>query len=848
MVAPTWSLKGKAIGMLVVVVLCMLAPCTGAPRTLLQAKSPSHAPAPAAVARAVTPPAVAPAPRPSHIDVSIPPSPLVALPAPPTSPGAQQGALITNSPHPATGNQSPVAALANMSPALGTLAVLGNAANSSNVAQTTISTAMNTTAQTHTYNFIIETATASPDGTSRSIITVNGQFPAPPITSNVGDTLIIHVTNKLTVPTTLHWHGILQTGTNNMDGVPGIVQSPIAPGGTFTYQFITDAPGTYWYHSHSQTQYIDGLKGSLIVGGDPSDIVLQISDWYHTGADALAASYLTPASMGNEPIPDNALVNGIGQAAGCTGASCTYARVVTSADRVPLCSASTASQQRIRIINTSGFAVFDFSIDNHNLGIVAADGMPIVTQPASSIRMNAGQRYDVLICRASGRPAPAFIRALFDQPAFTSPSASAGALAILAYSATDTSIPTTVPTASSPLFPRADPSKPTTTVPDPANVDPYDLQPSPAVSLPHPNQIITIDISFANDATGVNRANINGHTFSLPTMDDPTAAPLAQLALAGQTSPANSMPNIFTIQSGQVYQVILNNYDNNEHPIHFHGHVSYVLARGDVNEGVPYSVTKPNGPLNYNNPIGRDTMSINGNSSMVIQFTANNPGAWIMHCHIDWHIEAGFALVFMEGFPTQPAVPPPSGSCPTSCPASGTPGNLTICPSGDQHQVQVYCNGKGAAYLNVKSGNTTNYSLYGKSPNSNGGAPVTAFTKLRFNPATLTVSTDDFTFANSTGRYCFGSTCYTTVPLGNAADCLVDNVPAPGTGHANIDLTGTGLAIAPGQFVVSGFNADGSAKYSSNNQVVDAVGGGYCGGISPRTNQLQLQYASVAVA
>ncbi len=202
-------------------------------------------------------------------------------------------------------------------------------------------------------------------------------------------------------------------------------------------------------------------------------------------------------------------------------------------------------------------------------------------------------------------------------------------------------------------------------------------------------------------------------------------------------------------------------------------------------------------------------------------------------------------MVILEGLGTTPT---PS-TCPTTCPASGTAGNLTICPSGDSHQIQVYCDGKGKAYLNVKSGDTTNYSLYGKSPNTNGGTPITRFTKLRFNPGSLTVSVDDFTFATSTTtNYCFGRTCYTTVNLANAGDCLVDNVPPPATGRANVDLTGTGLVMVPNQFAVGGFFAGDTATYSSNNQIVNLVGGGYCGGIGPKTGALQLAYAATAVA
>jgi FtsP/CotA-like multicopper oxidase with cupredoxin domain len=48
----------------------------------------------------------------------------------------------------------------------------------------------------------------------------------------------------------MHWHGFLQTGTNQMDGVPGVTQCPIAPNATMTYTFRAELYGTAWYHTH----------------------------------------------------------------------------------------------------------------------------------------------------------------------------------------------------------------------------------------------------------------------------------------------------------------------------------------------------------------------------------------------------------------------------------------------------------------------------------------------------------------------------------------------------------------------------------------------------------------------
>ena len=68
-----------------------------------------------------------------------------------------------------------------------------------------------------------------------------------------------------------HWHGIFQNRSNWADGVSFITQCPIEPGQSFQYRFNAEnQTGTYWYHSHHELQYCDGLRGPLIIY-DPDD-------------------------------------------------------------------------------------------------------------------------------------------------------------------------------------------------------------------------------------------------------------------------------------------------------------------------------------------------------------------------------------------------------------------------------------------------------------------------------------------------------------------------------------------------------------------------------------------------
>ncbi len=175
-------------------------------------------------------------------------------------------------------------------------------------------------AKTVTYDWTVTYVSVNPDGFQRRAIGINGQWPCPAINVDVGDQVVVNLKNGLTDEyTSLHWHGIFQKGTNDMDGPPGVVACEIAPGESFTYNFAINQPGTYWYHSHTAGQYPDGLRGPIIVN-DPyspykgqydAELVVTVADWYHDEMPGLVSYYLdhTANPNGTEPIPYSALLN-----------------------------------------------------------------------------------------------------------------------------------------------------------------------------------------------------------------------------------------------------------------------------------------------------------------------------------------------------------------------------------------------------------------------------------------------------------------------------------------------------------------------------------------------------------
>merc|ERR1711977_724959 len=193
-----------------------------------------------------------------------------------------------------------------------------------------------TRAALRSYNLTLHTGTRAPDGVSREVYLINGQQPGPLIEAEEGDELEIFVQNDLPVEQTIHWHGILQDGTPDMDGVPGVTQFPIPATGNFTYRFsVASEYGFYWYHSHFRAYYNDAIRGPLIIHPSSSRrrpfeslaedkaelskmlqaergaIPVVLADWYHRPSDIVYGEYFTTGAF--PQCVDSLLANGQGR-------------------------------------------------------------------------------------------------------------------------------------------------------------------------------------------------------------------------------------------------------------------------------------------------------------------------------------------------------------------------------------------------------------------------------------------------------------------------------------------------------------------------------------------------------
>jgi CopA family copper-resistance protein len=153
----------------------------------------------------------------------------------------------------------------------------------------------NALAANRTVDLTVNSKTVNFTGKTRTAIAINDQIPAPTLHFKEGDHITINVHNQLDKETSIHWHGMILPW--QMDGVEGITQKPIPPGGVFHYEFTLRQSGTYWYHAHADVQEQEGVYGAFII--DPrhtpsyqynKDQVIVLSDWSDTPAERIFAN------------------------------------------------------------------------------------------------------------------------------------------------------------------------------------------------------------------------------------------------------------------------------------------------------------------------------------------------------------------------------------------------------------------------------------------------------------------------------------------------------------------------------------------------------------------------------
>ena len=232
-------------------------------------------------------------------------------------------------------------------------------------------------------------------GTKVHVWTYNGSVPGPLIRASVGDRLIVHFTNRLPSPTTVHWHGIRVP--IEMDGVPGISQDEVKTGESFTYDFVVKDAGLYWYHPHvmSAAQVGFGLYGAVLVD-DPNDGV-GVADQL-----TLVLSDIGFDKHGDPDSPDTG-----GSAGMVFGREGEY--LLVNGKNHPVLTARAGAPQRWRIVNAAKSRFFALDLEGQNFHVIGSDGgLQERATDTTELLITPGERADVIVY-PSGKPGSALM-------------------------------------------------------------------------------------------------------------------------------------------------------------------------------------------------------------------------------------------------------------------------------------------------------------------------------------------------------------------------------------------------------------------------------------------------------
>ncbi|EJU02139.1 ferroxidase [Dacryopinax primogenitus] len=492
----------------------------------------------------------------------------------------------------------------------------------------------------------ISYATANPDGQqSRQVIGVNGTWPLPIVQIMQGDTLRIHVTNGLPdVGTGLHTHGMYFNTTAYFDGATMVTQCPIPPGQGMVYQIATDIqpPGTYWIHGHYGGQYVDGLRTPFIILAQnetysyAADYTIGMADWYHDLHSVLIDQFLNIYNpTGAEPVPDGAIayiaVNGSYTA---SLAEMGNGKTVSAGgNNNGVLNFEPGKTYRLRFVSMSAFTKFNIALPGHNMSIIELDGVETEPLPVDVVPLSAAQRVSVLVTALNDTSSNWPLSMNMDSEMFdTVPDALAPIVNITATVVYSESAPTQ----------------------DMVFFDEYPtfwdnlLVPLEAEAMAPADVSYNWTIAFDTYDDGTNRASLlpDQSTYISPLVPSLfTQQTMGQGALLPRVY--GQQTNVFVLNHLDNIELYIYNSDSNSHPFHLHGHKFQVVA---MSQDITSDDPTVNEPLveGQANPSRRDTIMIPAGGSVNLRFRADNPGTWMFHCHIEWHLEAGLAVIFAE--------------------------------------------------------------------------------------------------------------------------------------------------------------------------------------------------------
>lgn len=547
----------------------------------------------------------------------------------------------------------------------------------------------------------------APDGVWVSGFFINGQSPGPALVAHEGEWVRIVVNNFLPVPITIHFHGIDQVYTPWADGVPGVTQYPILSGGSYEYIFqFNGQRGSFWYHAHFRAYFQDGVMGpinilpadsvkrpySAIEGVSLSDAEyiqtletsaatnIMVTDVYGKASDDITARLLQQDVLPS--CASSIIINGKGRVVCNTQEEMTAALKSRHLPFVPdtwgcfpgyplesdavaanaagvggyhtSCLATdndreviyTNNQKYIywHLFNMSPESNKVFSVDEHDLIVVAVDGVFVKPKVVQQLYLPLATRYTVVI-KPKQNVAEGSVYAV--RFALNDVFQLKEGIALLVYGTNSTTANETS-TQLQALTPTSIPfqglggnllssSHISASITD---FVPYDLD------LHRPSQGAadhTIHLDF--NGTSIYFSMFpSGSMFKLGSeLDAPFLLQTDPAKLDFDSIGDCAAPGI---KLGQTVDIIIKNPLIVPHVFHMHGHSFSIISHSSdafKYENVASALQANKTAVNLEDPIYVDTIDVPGFGHVVARFTAHNPGYWFMHCHVNHHLTAGMA-------------------------------------------------------------------------------------------------------------------------------------------------------------------------------------------------------------
>jgi CopA family copper-resistance protein len=290
------------------------------------------------------------------------------------------------------------------------------------------------------FNLVIGALPVNFTGQPGIATAVNGQVPAPLLRWREGDVITLRVSNRLSAPSSIHWHGMIVPA--DMDGVPGLSFDGIAPGATYVYRFKVNQSGTYWYHSHSRFQEQTGLYGPIVIAprrgerhhADREHVVL-LSEWtdldpehifrtlkhqsnyFNFSRRTVGDFFNDVRKQGWKPtLADRRMWGQMRMdptdLADVSGHAYTYLINGTTPVGNWTGLFRRGERVRLRFINGSSMSIFDVRIPGLKLTVVATDGQDVEPVTVDEFRIGTAEVYDVIVEPKDDRPYTIFAQSL----------------------------------------------------------------------------------------------------------------------------------------------------------------------------------------------------------------------------------------------------------------------------------------------------------------------------------------------------------------------------------------------------------------------------------------------------